>query len=105
MGHYFGNHGKKAMAMATKIFVTQSILPKSITKNKMSDKTKKEKKKKEKKSLLLNTLNVDAKLNFAAGNGCKNERHQSEQKRDNVLGKSGVYYHFHSTVTNINISK
>ena len=53
----------------------------------------------------MNTLNVDAKLNFAAGNGCKNERHQSEQKRDNVLGKSGVYYHFHSTVTNINISK
>ena len=94
------------MAMATKIFVTQSILPKSITKNKMSDKQKKEKKRKgKKKSLPLNTLNVDAQLNFAAGNGCKNERHQSEQKRDNVLGKSGVYYHFHSTVTNINISK
>ena len=26
-------------------------------------------------------------------------------RRDNVLGKSGVHYHFHSTVTNINISK
>ena len=49
MGHYFGNHGKKAMAMATKIFVTQSILPKSITKNKMSDKTKERKKEKAKK--------------------------------------------------------
>ena len=49
MGHYFGNHGKKAMAMATKIFVTQSILPKSITKNKMSDKTKERKKEKGKK--------------------------------------------------------
>ena len=49
MGHYFGNHGKKAMAMATNIFVTQSILPKSITKNKMSDKTKERKKEKAKK--------------------------------------------------------
>ena len=49
MGHYFGNHGKKAMAMATKIFVTQSTLPKSITKNKMSDKTKERKKEKGKK--------------------------------------------------------
>lgn len=44
-------------------------------------KQKKEKKKKEKKSLPLNTLNVDAQLNFAEGNGCKNERHQSEQKK------------------------
>ena len=49
MGHYFGNHGKKAMAMATKIFVTQSILPKSISKNKMSDKTKERQKEKGKK--------------------------------------------------------
>ena len=37
------------MAMATKIFVTQSILPKSISKNKMSDKTKERKKEKGKK--------------------------------------------------------
>ena len=37
------------MALATKIFVTQSILPKSITKNKMSDKTKERKKEKGKK--------------------------------------------------------
>ena len=53
MGHYFGNHGKKAMAMETKIFVTQSTLPKSISKNKMSDKTKERKKEKGKKEFAI----------------------------------------------------
>ena len=34
----------------------------------------------------MNTLNVGAQRNFATGNGCKNERHQSEQgvQQENV---------------------
>ena len=51
MGHYFGNCGKKQWPWQPKFYVTQSILFKSIAKNKVLNKTNENKKKKERKGL------------------------------------------------------
>ena len=49
MGHYFGNCGKNQWPWQPKCYVTQSILFKSIAKNKVLKKTNENKKKKGKK--------------------------------------------------------
>ena len=51
MGHYFGNCGKKQWPWQPKFYVTQSILFKSIAKNKVLKKTNENKKKKRKEKV------------------------------------------------------
>ena len=51
MGHYFGNCGKKQWPWQPKFYVTQSILFKSIAKNKVLKKQMKIRKKKRKEKV------------------------------------------------------
>ena len=52
MDHFFGNCGKKEWPWQPKFYVIQSILFKSITKNKVFKKLMKERKKKKEKKVL-----------------------------------------------------